>query len=75
MLVEPVTQESRHILQGDDWNMVCVANTDEVRCFDRGFDIDRSSQDHQLVGNNADDPVIQPCEAYNHVFGPERMHL
>ena len=68
-------QKAGHILQGNDGNVVRIANADEMCRFDRRFDVHAARQHHRLVGHDADHVAIEPGKADHHVFGPQLVHF
>ena len=68
-------QKSRHVCEGDDWNLEGIAEANEAGSLHTSVDVKASSKDLWLVGDYSHRLAFNLNKACNHVFGEVRHNL
>ena len=66
-------QESRHILNNEQGNIECVAETDEPRAFDAGVDIESPGKMGRLICDDTHGIPGKPGVSDNYILRPMLM--
>src|SRR5580704_19373228 len=74
LLLRP-RKKAGHILKRDQWNVEGIAEPHKSRALDARIDIQYTSQERRLIGNDAHRPPIQPRETYNQILRKMLVHL
>ncbi len=55
-------KKTRHIHQGDDWDIKCVAKADEAGRLVRGVNVEAAGEKHRLIGDEARRITVEAAE-------------
>ena len=67
--------ETRYINEGDDRDVIGIAEADEAGGLDRALDVQAARQDHRLVGDDAHGLAFHAGEADDDVLGVVGLQL
>ena len=68
-------KESRNVLEGDEWDVECIAKSDESCCFNRSINVQTSSKHIRLITDDADASSIETSETDDDVFSIVRKQF
>ena len=68
-------QEAGNVGKGNNWDLEGIAEANKASSFDTGVDVEASSEDLGLVGNNANGLAFNFNEPSDHVLGKVRHDL
>ena len=66
-------QESRNVDEGHEWEIECIAESDESRRLAAGIDIEAPREDEWLIGNDPHGSALQAGEADDDVLGEREL--
>ena len=61
-------KETRNILEGNEWDVEGIAESDKSCSLDRGVDVQTTSEDIWLVSNHADATAVKTSKSNDDVF-------